>query len=70
MNAAVSLIDDENVDIRVGGVLGGKIGTLSKEDRAQKLSLTYVKSTQIFPLVILIINFLTHQNFYCRACIL
>ena len=33
--------DDVNVDIRVGGVLGGKIGTLSKEVRAETLSKTY-----------------------------
>lgn len=41
VNSAVSLNDDVNVDIRVGGVLGGKIGTLSKEVRAETLSKTY-----------------------------
>ena len=37
----VSPSDDETIEIRVGGVLGGKIGSLSKEDRAEKLSMSY-----------------------------
>ena len=41
VNAAVSPSDDETIEIRVGGVLGGKIGSLSKEDRAEKLSMSY-----------------------------